>query len=65
MKAGSNPYNFKAEDQPTVNQDTQLRRLEEVFYTKVNHVISHKVTPVYNTFMLIFAAVFAYFTMVD
>ena len=42
-----------------------LRRLEEDFYNKVNFVISHKVTPVYNTFIFVSVAVFAYFLITE
>ena len=37
------------------------QHLEEEFYRSVNAVISNKITPIYITFNLIFAAVFAYF----
>ena len=31
----------------------------------MNQVISEKITPVYNTFILIFAAIFAYFVVLE
>ena len=46
-------------------REESLRALEEEFYRKVNSVIAQKVTPVYNTFILIFAAVFAYFVVME
>ena len=39
--------------------------LEEKFYEEVNRVISEKITPIYNTFILIFAAGFAYFICIE
>ena len=39
--------------------------MEEEFYRQVNQVISEKITPIYNTFILIFAAFFAYFVMLE
>ena len=41
------------------------QNLEEEFYTRVNNVISRKITPVYNTTILIFAAIFAYFVVME
>ena len=41
------------------------RKLEDEFYYKVNNVISQKITPVYNTIILIFAAIFAYFVVME
>ena len=38
-----------------------MRILEEEFYSKLNHVLSTHINPFYNTFILISAAVFAYF----
>ena len=46
-------------------QAEALRLLEEEFYRKVNYVISNKITPIYNTVILIFAAVFAYFVLTE
>ena len=46
-------------------REEALRLLEEEFYRKVNSVIANKVTPIYNTFILIFAAVFAYFVVME
>ena len=43
----------------------QLRQLEEEFFAKVNYVISHKVTPVYNTYLVIVVAIFAYYTIIE
>ena len=48
-----------------ISQGDAAARLEEEFYQKVNHVVSEKVTPLYNTFILIFAAVFAYFIVIE
>ena len=42
-----------------------LQSLEDQFYEKVNKVISDKITPIYNTFILIFAAGFAYFIVME
>ena len=38
---------------------------EEEFYKNVNSLIATKVTPIYNTVILIFAAVFAYFIVIE
>ena len=45
--------------------DGAKAKLEAEFYKKVNQVISKKVTPLYNTVILICAAVFAYFILVE
>ena len=47
------------------SKEDQMRSLEDEFYKKVNSVISQKITPIYNTFLLIFAAVFAYFVVME
>ena len=46
-------------------QATTLQNLEDQFYERVNKVISDKITPIYNTFILIFAAGFAYFIVME
>ena len=48
-----------------LNKEDRLRAMEEEFYRQVNQVISEKITPIYNTFILIFAAFFAYFVMLE
>ena len=53
-------YNTKA----TV-LNSQVKALEVDFIRRVNSDIAHKVTPVYNTFLLIAAAFFAYFIVVE
>ena len=35
----------------------------ENFYRTVDQVISERVTPIYNTFILMFAAVFSYYSL--
>ena len=45
--------------------NSQIKALEVDFIRKVNKDISNKVTPVYNTFLLIGAAFFAYFIVVE
>ena len=45
----------------SIEQQVELRRLEDDFYAKVNYVIAHKVTPIYNLYLLIVAAFFVYF----
>ena len=45
--------------------DSAMKKLEDEFYAKVNMVISEKITPIYNTFIIIFAAVFAYFVITE
>ena len=47
------------------SQELELRHLEEEFYRNVNHVISQKITPIYNTVICLFAAVFGYFIMTE
>ena len=44
---------------------SQQQHLEDQFYEKVNSDISNKITPIYNTFILIFAAAFAYFIIME
>ena len=46
-------------------QEDKLKVLEERHAEKVNRVISERVTPLYNTFILIFAAFFAYFIVLE
>lgn len=46
-------------------RDAKLRYLEEDFYRQVNQVISERITPVYNAIILVFAAVFAYFVVLE
>ena len=45
--------------------NSQIKALEVEFVKRVNYDIAHKVTPVYNTFLLIAAAFFAYFIVVE
>ena len=45
--------------------EQSLARLEEEFYRKVNTVIARKITPIYNFCILIFAAIFAYFVVME
>ena len=42
-----------------------MEQLEDDFYRKVNEVISTRVTPLYNTFILIFASIFGYFLFTE
>ena len=46
-------------------KDDKLNVLEEQFYQKVNKVISDRITPLYNMFILIFATFFAYFIVLE
>ena len=46
-------------------KEEEVNRLEDEFYNKVNNVISQKITPVYNTIILLFAAIFAYFIVME
>lgn len=46
-------------------KEDKLRVIDEEFYRTVNRVIAEKVTPVYNMFILVFAAVFAYFIVIE
>ena len=48
-----------------LSKEERLKSMEEEFYRQVNQVISEKITPIYNTFILIFAAFFAYFVMLE
>lgn len=48
-------------DMKATVQQSQIRALEGDFIKKVNRDIAGKVTPVYNTFLLIAAAFFGYF----
>ena len=47
-----------------VAQD-DVRTLELEFYRKVNAVIANKITPIYNFCILVFAAFFAYFVVME
>ena len=44
---------------------SQIRGLETEFVRKVNRDIATKVTPIYNTFLLVCAAFFAYFIVMN
>lgn len=44
---------------------SQIRALEQEFVRKVNRDIATRVTPIYNTFLLVFGAIFAYFVMME
>ena len=44
-------------------KENAITKLESEFYSKVNQLISMKITPIYNTVIVIFAAIFAYFSM--
>ena len=46
-------------------QDDSLLQIENEFYNKVNSVISEKITPFYNTFLLISSACFTYFILMN
>lgn len=46
-------------------KEDKLRAIDEEFYRTVHRVIADKVTPVYNMFILIFAAIFAYFIVIE
>ena len=54
---------FNIENQKQTTQYNQVRALEYDFIRKVNGDIAKKVTPIYNVFLLICAAFFAYFVM--
>ena len=43
----------------------RAHKLEDEFYHRVNSVISRKITPIYNTVILIFAAIFAYLVVME
>ena len=45
--------------------DAKVRSLEDETIDKINHTIGAKVTPIYNGGILVFAAVFAYFLMIE
>ena len=47
------------------SKEDKLRAIDEEFYRTVNRAIAEKVTPVYNMFILVFAAVFAYFIVIE
>ena len=42
-------------------QQSQIRALEQEFIKRVNRDIAGKVTPIYNMFLLVASAFFAYF----
>ena len=60
MPSGGYQDNMKA----TVLQ-SQIRGLETEFVRKVNRDIATKITPIYNTFLLVCAAFFAYFIVMN
>ena len=43
----------------------KLLILEEQYYSKANKIISERITPLYNGFLLIFAGFFAYFLALE
>ena len=45
--------------------EEQMKNLEIDFYIQVNQVIAEKITPAYNFFVLISAATFAYFVVLE
>ena len=47
------------------SKEDRLKAIDEEFYRTVNKVIGEKITPLYNTFILIFAAIFAYFIVIE
>ena len=47
------------------SKEDRLKAIDEEFYRTVNKVIAEKITPLYNMFILIFAAVFAYFIVIE
>ena len=47
------------------SKEERLKQIDEEFYRTVNRVIAEKITPLYNTCILIFAAVFAYFIVIE
>ena len=56
--------NYSYDAKATVIQ-SQIRALETDFIKKVNRDIATKVTPVYNAFLLVCAAFFAYFIVME
>ena len=46
-------------------KEDKLRAIDEEFYRTVHKVIADKVTPIYNMFILVFAAIFAYFIVIE
>ena len=56
--------NYSYDAKATVIQ-SQIRALEMDFIKKVNRDIANKITPVYNTFLMICAAFFAYFVVME
>ena len=47
------------------SKEDRLKAIDEEFYRTVNKVIAEKITPLYNMFILVFAAVFAYFIVIE
>lgn len=58
----SNSYNI---DMKNTVQQSQVKALEYEFIRKVNRDIAGRVTPIYNTYLLITASVFAYFIVME
>ena len=56
-------FNIEGANTKPTSQQSQIRNLEYDFIRQVNSDIARKVTPVYNVFLLICAAFFAYFVM--
>ena len=46
-------------------KEDKLHILEEQYYSKANKIISERITPLYNIFLLIFAGFFAYFIALE
>jgi len=46
-------------------KEERIQVIEANFYREVNSVIANRVTPFYNAFLLVSAAVFAYFVVLE
>ena len=56
----NNQYNYKGGKQ---SKEAELASIENEFYNKVNTVISEKITPFYNTFLLLSGCFFTYYVL--
>lgn len=46
-------------------QSDDVSTADEEFYVEVTRSVSERVTPIYNSFILVFAAIFGYFAIVE
>ena len=48
-----------------LDKQQRIRAMEEQFYRQINQVISERITPIYNFFIIVFAIIFGYFVVFE